>query len=156
MVVASLLDGRLRVRDEGLKREPLADRVREALLGTPGVAAVEANPRVGSLLVMYDAALAAAEQILKTISELLGSTREAAGSEEPRARSVRNPFAGKVSLSLTPAVRRKVVNIGMLASLLLSVAAAILDFKKLHILSGVVFLALFGDHLFQRKEQMFA
>lgn len=156
MVVASLLSGRLRVRDEGLKREPLVDRVRDALMGTPGVAQVDANPRVGSLLVLYDAALAAAEQILKTIAELLGSAGEAGGQEEPRSASGRIPFVGKASLSVSPAVRRKVVNLGMLASLLLSVAAAILDFKKLHILAGVVFLALFGDHFFQRREQMFA
>ena len=155
MVVASLLDGRVRVRDEALKSEPRAAQVRDALLATPGVAAAEVNLRVGSMLVLYDAALAAVDQILESIAGLLG-TSVTPGEAAAQKRPFRMPLAGKVSLSLTPAVKRRVVNIGMFASLLLSVAAAILDLKKLHILAGVVFLALFGDHFYQRKGQMFA
>lgn len=155
MVVASILNGRVRVRDEALKREPLAAQVRDALLATPGVAAAEVNPRVGSMLVLYDAALAAVEQILKTIEGFIGTGIQESGSVAPQ-RPGRMPLAGRLSLSLTPAVKRRVVNTGMLVSLALSVAAAVLDFKKLHILAGILFLALFGDHLYQRKEQMFA
>ena len=154
MVVASLLDGRVRVRDEALKSEPRAARVRDALMATPGVAAAEVNLRVGSMLVLYDAALAAVDRILETIAGLLG-TSVTTGEAAPQ-RPFRMPLAGKMSLAITPAVKRRVVNMGMFASLLLSVAAAVLDLKKLHILAGVVFLALFGDHFYQRKGQMFA
>lgn len=156
MVVASVLDGRIRVRDEGLKKEPLLSRVREALLETPGVAAVEVNPRVGSLLVLFDAALAAAQRLLQVVSDLLGQPLPA---EEPAAAAQGTPgrfFARKVSFALSPALKKRVINIGMLASLLLSVAAAVFHFKKLHVLTGIVFLALFGDHYYQRRSLMFS
>lgn len=159
MVVASLLNGRVRVRDEGLKKQPLLSRVTEALIATPGVTSAEANTRVGSLLVFYDAALAAAEQILKLISELLGSPQEVPPSAEAEAGGATSrpfPFSRAMSLSIPPALRRRVVNYGMLAALALSVGAAIIHFKKLHVLAGIVFLALFGDHLYQRRGQMFA
>lgn len=156
MIVASLLDGRVRVRDEALKREPLATRVRDALLATPGVAAAEVNPRVGSMLVLYDATLAAVDQILETVAGLLGTSVQASGETAAPKRPARMPLSGGLSLSLSPAMKKRVVNIGMLASLALSVAAAVLDFKKLHILAGILFLALFGDHLYMRKEHMFA
>lgn len=160
MVVASLLNGRVRVRDEGLKKQPLLSRVTDALIATPGVTSAEANTRVGSLLVFYDAALAAAEQILKLISELLGSPQEvppSAGEAETGGPTSRHfPFSRGMSLSILPALRKRVVNYGMLAALALSVGAAIIHFKKLHVLAGILFLALFGDHIYQRRGQMFA
>lgn len=156
MILASLLHGRLRVRDEGLKRDELADQVTDALLADPGVSTAEVNPRVGSLLVVYDAAQVGTERVLEMISSVLGPVEGA----EQEAGEAQKPFSraccGGMSLSIPPAVRRKVVNLGMLASLALSVAAAIFDFKKLHIFAGIVFLALFGDHFFQRREAMFA
>lgn len=156
MVVASSLDGRVRVRDEGLKKEPLITRVREALLATPGVSGVEANPRVGSLLILYSAALTAVEKILKTVSDLLGSGEEVRGPAQPVQSLGKMPFAGKLSLSIPPRVKSKLVNIGMLASLVLSLAAAVFGLKKLHVLTGIVFVLLFGDHFYQRRAQMFA
>ena len=152
MVVASVLDGRVRIRDEGLKREPLVTRVREALLATPGVSQVEANPRVGSLLVLYSAALTAVEKILKMVSELLGS-----GEEVKPAQSTGRRLLGRVALAVPSVLKRRTINnIGMLASLVLSLAAAIFSLKKLHILTGILFVALFGKHFYERRAQMFA
>ena len=173
MVVASLLDGRIRIRDEGQKKEPLASRVREALLAAPGVSSVEANPRVGSLLVLFSAAVTAVEKILKTVSDLLGIAAESPDSAE-QAPSPGIPFAerassatsqvrkkllslvGRAALAVPPGAKRRMVNIGMLASLAVSLAAAIFGLKKLHILTGIIFVALFGDHFYQKKEAMFA
>jgi len=157
MVVASLVDGRVRIRDEGLKREPLVAQVREALLATPGVSGVEANTRVGSLLVLYSAALTAVEKILKTVSHLLGSGEEVGGRAEPAQSSGKRSFIGRASLGVPSVLKRRILNnIGMLASLVLSLAAAILGFKKLHILTGILFVALFGRHFYERRAQMFA
>jgi cation transport ATPase len=162
MVVASMLDGRVRIRDEGLKREPLASRVKEELLATPGVSSVEANTRVGSLLVLYSAALTAAEKILKTVAQLLGSEAETSASEQP-AQGEQSSGSWKLPLPWrTPHAERSVLkrrvlnNIGMLASLTFSLVAAIFHLKKLHILTGIIFLALFGDHFYQRRARMFA
>lgn len=176
MVVASLIDGRVRVRDEGLKKEQLAERVKEELMADPGVSSVEVNPRVGSLLIIYRAAVTAVEKILHLLSELLGSGPEPGKSEEEAhhregrrswepSHPGKVPF-GKVSLgslrfgrmpfSISRGLRRTLVNFGMLASLVISVGLAFLDLKKLHILTGVVFMLLFGDHFYQRRGHMFA
>uniref|UniRef100_C6E4A6 Uncharacterized protein n=1 Tax=Geobacter sp. (strain M21) TaxID=443144 RepID=C6E4A6_GEOSM len=182
MVVASLLDGRVRIRDEGLRNEPLASRVREALLATPGVSAVEANPRVGSLLILYSAIVTAVEKILETVSHLLGSGVEYPGGSEAARKSERTPLLDRAR-AILPGMKRKLSgvrvpagvksrlqaigagsvlqrrianNIGMLASLVLSLGAAILGFKKLHILAGVVFVAFFGEHFYHRRARMFA
>lgn len=152
MVVASHIDGRIRIRDEGLKKEPLLARVREALLAMPGVSGVEGNPRVGSLLVLYSAAVTGVERILETVAGLVGSGE--AGKEAAEAGSVFARVSAKVPFSIPAKVKRNVANIGMLGALLLSVAAAIFDLKKLHILAGIVFLALFGSHVFERKEYL--
>lgn len=150
MVVASHFDGRVRIRDEGLKKAPLLARVKESLLATPGVSEVDGNPRVGSLLILYNATVTAVERILETVAGLIG-TKEAGGkAADPGRVSTRVPF------SIPAKVKRNVANFGMLAALLLSVAAAIFDLKKLHILAGIVFLALFGVHFFERKEYLFA
>ena len=164
MVVASQMDGRVRIRDEGLKREPLASKVREALLATPGVSGVEANTRVGSLLVLYSAALTPAEKILKMVSQLLGSPLEQArpaeasqgGAEEPR-RSWKMPLPWRTPHAERSVLKRRMMgNIGMLAALTVSMVAAIFHLKKLHILTGIIFLFLFGDHFYQRRTRMFA
>jgi len=155
MVVASLLHGRMRVRDAGLKKDALAAQVTDALLETPGVASAEVNLRVGSLLVLYDAAVVGAQAVLDTISGFLGSPEEEVPVEEAQGPSGRS-CCGRMSLSVPPAVRRRIVNLGMMASLALSVAAAVFDLKKLHVLAGIVFLALFGDHFLQKKERVFA
>ncbi len=65
MEITSHFESRVRIRDEGLKKEPLLSRAREALLAMPGVSEVEANPRVGSLLVLYAAAVTAVEKMMK-------------------------------------------------------------------------------------------
>jgi len=95
MLVASNIAGRLRVRDEKLRKEPLAANIREKLLETPGVTGVEANPRVGSLLVLYSAAVEGVESILELISGLLdkGVAAVAAGMAGncPRALPVIRP-----------------------------------------------------------------
>jgi len=156
MVVASLLDGRVRIRDEGLKREQLVSRIREALLATPGVSIVESNPRVGSLLVIFSAALTAVDKLLKMVSDLLGPTENPNGGGEAPKSSGILPLGSKLSFTIPPGVKRRLVNLGMLTSLALSLAAAVFGFKKLHILAGIVFVALFGDHFYQKRAVLFA
>ena len=147
MLVTSHFAGRVRIRDERLKKDSLLAGVKEALLATPGITGVEANPRVGSLLILYSAAATGLEKIQKIISDFVGS-----GVEEAAAK-VKSTTA-RITTVIPAKVKKNVVNIGMLASLLLSVAAGILHLKKLHILAGVVFLALFGVHFIERKEYL--
>lgn len=149
MVVASHFEGRARIRDERLRNERVAASVREALLGSPGVDGVEANTRVGSLLILYSATVTGMERIQEVVSGFLGSVEEPVSAGRER-------IIPRVSLSIPPRLKRNVVNVGMLASLLLSIVAAIFDLKKLHILTGILFLAFFGDHLYERRQLIFA
>lgn len=152
MVVASHVDGRVRIRDDGLKKGGTASRIKEALLAEPGVSGVESNPRVGSLLVLYSAALTALEKILKKISEMLGSSLEAPGSEERPRSFPKIPL----SISIPAAIKRKALNVGMLLSLILSVGAAVVCLKKLHIALGIIFTALAAQHTYQRRRLILA
>lgn len=152
MDVTSHIAGRLRIRDEGLKKEALLSQVTEALLAAPGVTNVEANPRVGSLLILYSAAVTGMEKIQQILSGFLGAAQSAV-----RACSVGTArILGKLPTALSPRVKRIAVNVGMLASLVVSLAAAMLGLKKLHILAGVIYLAIFGTHLFERRRFLFA
>lgn len=150
MVVASHVAGRIRIRDEKLRREAVAGRVRDALAATPGVSDVEVNPRVGSVLVIYSPAVTEGNKILSDVSELLGSVSGEEGASVAPAK-----VCPRISLSLSPRVKRNVVNIGMLSALVLSLAALLFHLKKLHYLAGIVFVALFGDHLYERRQLLF-
>ena len=157
MEITSHFEGRVRIRDDGLKKEPLLSRAREALLAMPGVSEVEANPRVGSLLVLYAAAVTAVEKMMKTLSDILGSWEEVRAADEPGQAIGKIPFARRVSFTMPSVMKRRIMNnIGMLASLALSLGAAVFYLKKLHVLAGIVFVALFGIHLFERRQQVFA
>ena len=152
MVVTSHIEGRVRIRDEGLKKETLLLQLREALLESPGISGVEANPRVGSLLVIYNAASTGVERIQQIIAGFIGEGEAAASAvSEGISRII-----GKIPRTVPPRVKRIAVNAGMLASLVLSVVAAVLDLKTLHILAGVIFLAIFGAHLYERRQYLFA
>lgn len=163
MVVASQVEGRVRIRDEGLKRALVAGEVRDALLESEGVTGVESNPRVGSLLVLYNAAVTAVEHILKKVSELLGTEEEqteerAEGEEAPRSfPGVRliERLSQSMPRSISRRWKRNLVNAGMLLSLAVSLLLGFFGLKKLHILTGILFVALFGDHFYLHKERIF-
>jgi len=48
------------------------------------------------------------------------------------------------------------LNMGMLASLVLSITAALIHLKKFHVLAGALFLLFFGNHFYERKRFFFA
>ncbi|MBI4765810.1 MAG: hypothetical protein HY787_14625 [Deltaproteobacteria bacterium] len=156
MDVASHIEGRVRVRSQMLKRGPRLSMVREALLSTPGVGRVEANPRVGSLLVLYSGTVTKIEKILKVVSDILENGDGAGSATELKKKLGGSPQAGRISMTRIPVAKRKIKRIGLLASMGLILGAATFDLKKLHLLAGITFLALLGDHLYQRRRQVFA
>ncbi|MBI5586222.1 MAG: hypothetical protein HY892_20625 [Deltaproteobacteria bacterium] len=156
MVVASRIAGRLRIRSEALKQEPRLLAVREALLATPGVGGVEANPRVGSLLVLYSEAATKAEEILKVVSNSLESGPGPGSAGERRRKSVEGPPTCRATLTMKLARKRKIRKVGLLTSLALNLLGAIFDLKKLHLPAGLIFVALVGDHVYQRRARVFS
>ena len=151
MQIASSIDGRVRIRDQQLTRTDVASAIEAKLSALPGVAQVSVNGKIGSLLVVYSAAAVTLKEIMKTISTLLGET-------ELPLRETRNERAESVFRirPLTLPGKRSIVNMGMLASLVTSMVGIMIGLKKLHYAAGVVFLAFFGIHIFERRAAMFA
>jgi hypothetical protein len=151
-MITSFIDGRVRIRDSGLQKGPVADTLATTLSAVAGIGEVRANRRVGSLLIIYDPSLITIDRIMEILAPVLEEKAPArkaalAGSVPAAApRRVARPAIGK----------RKTVKIGMLVSLAASLVSAALDLKKLHIALGVVFLALLGGgHLYEKRRLLF-
>ena len=151
MQITSCIDGRIRIRDQRLTSTDVASAIDAKLSALPGVAQVSVNGKIGSLLVVYSATAVTLKKIMETISTLLGETeqplREPTGERITRSLRIRLP---------TLPDRRSIVNMGMLASLVTSMVGIMVGLKKLHYAAGVVFLAFFGIHIFERRAAMFA
>jgi hypothetical protein len=160
MVIASCIDGRLRIRDELLRSAAAADAVRRTLLAAPGIREVSANPRAGSLLILYQQAQTTLRKITDLLSRYLLPEKSAPTSMPERAALERRSSERRTlptrRSALVPRVRRQAVNLGMLAALLVSMAGAVLDAKTLHIVAGLVFLGIFAIHLFDKRRSLLA
>lgn len=135
-------EGRIRFRDAALKAEDISNTVREALLKTTGVLRVEANRRIGSLLVLYDKACLTVKGILEKVAQALGVDIE----------KVRSDLKKLEKTISTPQYRRYVKR-GMLGTL--GVALGVVFFwEGLHVAAGAVFTALLAAHLYQNRKTL--
>lgn len=147
MVIASHVEGRLRVRDPRLRQPRVLYALREKLLLRPDVREVSCNPKVGSLLVLYRSLRNSFREISSLLGEFLGRAVPSAPKAAP---------APKTSPRCRPLLsRRRVVNFGMLASLLASLIASA-GSTQLHILAGLIFLGILGVHLFDKRATLLA
>jgi hypothetical protein len=141
-MIASMTQGRLRLRSGALKVEEIAREARERLLDLKGVVEVQVNQRVGSLLVFYDKARIGAEALLRRAAELLHVDLERLRAGVARAdKALRTPQA------------RRAVKAGMAGALILAVGALAVS-GKAHAGAGVLFLALGGVHMVQNRRTL--
>lgn len=151
MLISSCIDGRIRIRDHRFTNSGVTKTVREVLAALPGISQVTVNERIGSVLIIYSAAVATLQGIMDTIGEVLGEEQQAptlpSGGPSPVT-------SGTCTFRL-PA-RKAAVNMGMLATLVTSMIGIMIGLKKLHVAAGVIFLAFFGIHFFERRRAMFA
>lgn len=141
-MIASMTQGRLRLRSGALKVEDVAREARERLLDLKGVLEVQVNRRVGSLLVFYDKARIGAEALLARVAELLHVDLERLKAGVARAdKALRTPEA------------RRAVKRGMAGALVLAVGALAVS-GKAHAGAGALFLALAGVHVFQNRRTL--
>ena len=150
MTITSCIDGRMRVRDGTLRNAAVAGSLSRLLSATPGVREVSANPRAGSLLILFQQAKSTLREITTLLERFLPA--EASASPAPATQKAR---AGRPRRTAA-AVRRQAVNFGMLAALLASLAGAALGAKALHIIAGLVFVGFFGLHFFDKKHFLFS
>jgi hypothetical protein len=85
-MVASSIDGRIRIRDEAFTNRSLSCGIQDALLKNKGITRASVNRRVGSLLVTYDAATMNGEEIVGVIAGYLDAGRGAARTEGTRTK----------------------------------------------------------------------
>jgi len=141
-MIASMTQGRLRLRSGALKVEDVAREAREKLLDLKGVIEVQVNQRVGSLLVFYDKARVGAEALLARVAELLHVDLERLKAGVARAdKALRTPEA------------RRAVKGGMAGAVVLAVGSLVVS-SKVHAGAGVLFLALAGVHVFQNRRTL--
>jgi hypothetical protein len=148
MVITSHINGRIRVRDSRLRRAPVLERVREALLLRSDVSEVSSNPKTGSLLILYRKGCHVLAELTGLLQELLGPGLPAPVSAVPEKSPV-SPPPNRLVVS-----RRRVVNLGMLAGLLLTLLTMAVN-KELHILAGLHFLGFLAIHLFDKRRTLF-
>jgi len=156
MEIVSNCAGRARFRDPALKREQLLAQAQQVLSALPGVDSVEANPRVGSLLVRFDPSRAALEALVQALSAGVGLTGEPVGVPVTAGAAPRRRRGTPKKAALPLVDRRVLKNLGLLATLSLSMGGVLFHLKKVHYLSGLAFLALSGDHVLERKRALFS
>jgi copper chaperone CopZ len=139
---AEAVPGRIRFRNEALKVAEFAYAVRDSLLEVKGVAQVQINRRIGSILVLFDRTKVTAEGILTRIAESLGIDVE----------KVKNG-ASDVKKALTSREGRRYVKRGMLVSLATALGVLVVS-ERAHVAAGVVFVHLLALHLYQNKRTL--
>lgn len=130
-MITSFIDGRLRIRDEKLESIATASHIEKRLSQFKGIVHVAINRRTRSLLIFYDKTILKFEQVLHVLADYL----DIAEAENKRC--------------ISCIADRKIVNLGMLVSLALSMFGAVLDIAVLHITAGIVFLGFLGLHIFR-------
>ncbi|MDQ7988355.1 MAG: hypothetical protein REI09_01865 [Candidatus Dactylopiibacterium sp.] len=141
--IASSLPGRLRLRDPRVRTPEWLAATCRALEALPATLEVRANPAACSLLVRYDAdrhAQAAFE------ADVLALVAAPAGVS-----AARGSAPGRKAWRLRA---NRYAKYGAIASLAVSMAAAAAGRKRLHIVTGGVFLVCLGAHMYIHRRHL--
>lgn len=149
MTITSNIPGRMRVRDQSLTRADRAEQVRGGLLAMDGVTEVTVGVRTGSLLIVYSTTQTCLQGIMELLTGLFGAGEENGGS-------CGCSFRAADMLAPGAPMRKNAVNLGMLASLLISMVGVLIGLKKLHYAVGMLFLGFAGIHVFERRRALCA
>ena len=150
----SYFPGRLRARHASLKNAETVKQVKTFLAGLEGVRSVEINPRVGSLLLLWDPAKLDIEQLKALASAALPEEKPVpAKSAATRQRA---PAKGFQIGDLNPFHGSKFVNLAMTATYALTLLGLVPGIgpggkMALHVASGVAFTAFLAWHLIRYR-----
>jgi hypothetical protein len=137
-VIASFIDGRVRIRAEALTQTETMSLAKSLVGAGQGILKVEGNPRTGSLLVQYDPAVITRETLLRAaalLEEQFGDARR--GGQRKIAAG---PFTRKTELLLLSLSYG-----GTLAGLLCG--------RRVHVLFGLMFSLLTGVHIWAHRRK---
>lgn len=134
--VVSTLPGRVRVRDKALRNPALCARVEAQLRQIEGLAVMQPNPSVGSIVLHFAAGDIDPLELERKIDAIIDAIIDAAIAT-PRPSGAR-PLRLQVN---------RVAKLGMLGSLTASLALAASGQKRWHAVTGAAFVACLGVHL---------
>lgn len=137
-MIASTVPGRIRVRTPLLKSSQFSKEVSQKVQNLTGFDKVRTNLKSGSLIVTYHPEQVDEQHIELEVEELC--------FKSPPPRKKKNPVSAKVG---------QVSKIGMIATLIPSIALGFAGKKKLHIYTGVAFLAFAGLHTTRFSKTLF-
>ncbi len=135
------LPGRVRLRAPALRKALVVWPLQAEIEKLPGIQAAVFNPRVGSLLIRYDPATLPQERLLAVLDEHLPT-----GLPRPAAETI------KASKPLLSPDERKALAYAMLSTLGTSLLGLAIDSKKVHWVSGLLFLGGLLLHLGDKRK----
>ncbi len=141
-MIASFIDGRVRLRDPALKNTRTLAMVEALVKARPGVLSTTANQRTGSLLVEYDPASISREDLSQAAAML--QARFGGGQRD----------AGQTAGFTLPRISRKTEVRILGAALGLSMLGSVVA-KPLHVAAGILFTLGMARHAYCRRKSLF-
>lgn len=138
-MIASFVEGRVRLRAEALKEPEKLQMVENAVKSYNGVFNTQANPRTGSLLVEYDPQVIPRET-LYLATEALGKEFDVQPGEQK----------GKVAMASLRLIDPKTEMLLLTGSMGFTLLGGVVS-KQLHVAAGVLFALLCGKHIYNRR-----
>lgn len=130
--IASSTPGRIRIRDLALRNPSRMEAVERALRELEGVSTVACKPAAGSVVVHFNAARVVAAAFEHRIDAIVDAALTAPGKPG------RHKFRRQAN---------RAAKVGMLGSLVASLALAATGNKRWHAVTGGVFVACLGVHI---------
>ena len=137
-MIASFYDGRVRIRMEALRNPANMVMVENFIKGQDGVLEIVANPRTGSLLVLYDPEKIPRDTLLSA-AQALEAQLPASGGPARKHCGCCKPFSRKTET-------------GLLAGLYAATLAGGFVSSRVHVTAALLFTALAGLHLYNRRQ----
>ncbi|MEH0021735.1 MAG: hypothetical protein V6Z89_18925 [Desulfobacter sp.] len=131
---------RLRLRNPLLTQEKTGRDLTHALASAPGIFQVKVNPRVGSILVLFDPVMTNTAAILDCMSDTL-------------SRDCRKWLKKANPHGLNNKKMRRLVKFGLLTSIGAAVGALAFS-ERTHIIAGSAFLGLAALHGYQNRRTL--
>lgn len=147
-MIASCIEGRLRLRHPALTDAALLRDVAEQVAALPGITGVEANPRTGSLLVTHDASIATAD--LVAMAEQYAASHAASPATAPAKTA---PAKAKHN---TARIKRRTQKIGLATCMAGTVATGLADTKAAHLAFGLGLAGFAAWHLVMYRRRFLA
>ena len=143
-MIVSSIRGRIRIRDERLKKMVFADSLKRRLESSEELLDVRINHRVGSMLIIYNPSTTNNKRLFELVGEDI-VVKETTGDT-----SIKRDNKKILSLRMPKGITKAHKKI-MLFSLAASLLGIAFGLKKYHVIAGFIFMGVWGIHLYIHK-----